>query len=186
MSMLRSAFVGAVLSGALVAPVFVAAQTREAPAGATTPPEPPPPPPRPPVSGTGAATLQLPPLEAFKPLQVSPAAPAGARRAALMQGLDKVTTRTRRFPVAIGATVVFGTLRITASECMVNVPEAAPEAAAFVTIVDTRPGQPEQRLFSGWMFASAPALSALDNSVYDVWVVACATDAQAPAPSSTR
>ncbi|MFT5180431.1 MAG: hypothetical protein ACI8S3_000304, partial [Alphaproteobacteria bacterium] len=28
-------------------------------------------------------------------------------------------------------------------------------------------------LFSGWMFASSPALSALEHAVYDVWVVDC-------------
>ena len=30
--------------------------------------------------------------------------------------------------------------------------------------------------FSGWMFASSPALSALDHPRYDVWVVSCSND----------
>ena len=29
-------------------------------------------------------------------------------------------------------------------------------------------------LFSGWMFASSPAVSALEHPVYDIWVVDCA------------
>ncbi|MBY0422450.1 MAG: DUF2155 domain-containing protein [Parvularculaceae bacterium] len=31
------------------------------------------------------------------------------------------------------------------------------------------------RIFSGWMFASSPGLSALDHPVYDVWVIDCST-----------
>ena len=31
----------------------------------------------------------------------------------------------------------------------------------------------EERLFSGWMFASSPGLSALEHPVYDVWVIRC-------------
>ena len=29
------------------------------------------------------------------------------------------------------------------------------------------------RIFAGWMFASSPALSALEHPVYDVWVIDC-------------
>ena len=29
-------------------------------------------------------------------------------------------------------------------------------------------------LFSGWMFASSPAVSALEHPVYDIWVIDCA------------
>lgn len=34
---------------------------------------------------------------------------------------------------------------------------------------------PENMIFSGWMFASTPALSALQHPVYDVWVIDCKT-----------
>jgi len=29
------------------------------------------------------------------------------------------------------------------------------------------------QVFSGWMFASSPGLSALEHPVYDVWVIEC-------------
>ena len=38
------------------------------------------------------------------------------------------------------------------------------------SIRDVREDTPR---FSGWMFASSPALSALDHPRYDVWVVSC-------------
>ena len=30
-----------------------------------------------------------------------------------------------------------------------------------------------EQIFSGWMFASSPGLSALEHPVYDVWVIDC-------------
>jgi hypothetical protein len=114
------------------------------------------------------------------------AAPAAARRAqsppaaipdgpgkrvAELQGLDKVTARTQRFYAPVGEATRFGTLEITVGDCLVNVPEAPPESVAYLTIVDHKPGQAEEKLFAGWMFASTPSLSALDHGVYDVRVL---------------
>ena len=152
-----------------------AAQTRDVPPPVDTVPRPGPP-----------VTLPIPPVDDFKPLQRSPAAPEGERRAVKLQALDKVTTRTREVLVAVGDSVRFGTLRIDAAECLVNTPEATPDSVAFLTITDNKPSQAAEKLFSGWMFASSPALSALDSSVYDVWVLACVTIPQASAPPKSR
>ena len=50
---------------------------------------------------------------------------------------------------------------------------ATPESAAFLEIDDEHPDRPRVELFTGWMFASSPALSALEHPVYDVWVLDC-------------
>jgi hypothetical protein len=93
---------------------------------------------------------------------------------ALLQGLDKVTGRVSRFAAPIGQMVKFGNLEITASACSKHPPEATPEASAFLTIRETHPGQPDKEpIFTGWMFASSPALNALEHPVYDVWVLDC-------------
>ena len=114
------------------------------------------------------------------------AIPAGPGKAVVeLQGLDKVTARTRRFFVGVGETTKFGTLDIAVADCLVNTPDAPPESTAYLTIVDHKPGQPEQKLFAGWMFASTPSLSALDDGVYDVRVLAC-TRAQGSSPPSSR
>ena len=107
------------------------------------------------------------------------------RRVAELQGLDKVTARTQRFYAPVGEATRFGTLAITVSDCLVNVPEAPPESVAYLTIVDNKPGQAAEKLFAGWMFASTPSLSALDHGVYDVRVLSC-TMAQASAAPSSR
>src|SRR4029453_11889165 len=63
------------------------------------------------------------------------------KRVAELQGLDKVTARTQRFYAPVGESTRFGTLAITVSDCLVNVPEAPPEWGACLTIVDTTPGK---------------------------------------------
>lgn len=112
--------------------------------------------------------------------------PAGpGKRVAELQGLDKVTARTQRFYAPVGESTRFGTLAITVSDCLVNVPEAPPESVAYLSIVDNKPGQAPEKLFAGWMFASTPSLSALDHGVYDVRVLSCTmAQASSPPPSS--
>ena len=106
------------------------------------------------------------------------------KRVAELQGLDKVTARTQRFFAPVGETTRFGTLDIKVGDCLVNTSDAPPESAAYLTIVDHKPGQPEQKLFAGWMFASTPSLSALDDGVYDVRVLACTMATESSPPSS--
>jgi hypothetical protein len=92
---------------------------------------------------------------------------------AILQGLDKTTARVSTFEAPIGGTAHFGTLEIVARTCDKKPPTEPPESAAFLEIVDVRPDSPAVRIFSGWMFASSPAVSALEHPVYDVWVVDC-------------
>ncbi len=91
----------------------------------------------------------------------------------VMQGLDKVTARVSTFPAPLGATVRFGTLSITVRSCDRTPPEEPPESAAYLEILEIRPDEAPVPLFAGWMFASSPALSALEHPVYDVWVLEC-------------
>ncbi len=95
---------------------------------------------------------------------------------AVFQGLDKVTARVYTFEAPLGTVVRFGTLEIIARRCDKRPPEETPESSAFVDISEVRNGEPTQNLFRGWMFASSPALSALEHPVYDVWVLDCAGD----------
>ena len=91
----------------------------------------------------------------------------------MLQGLDKVTARISTFPVSTGEEIRFGTLSIRVRACHKTPPTEPPESTAFLEISDVRPDAEPVQLFSGWMFASSPALSALEHPVYDVWVVDC-------------
>ena len=144
------------------------------------------------AAGVSVAAAQTPPQ---RPASANPGAnpatnlrpipEAPGKRVAELQGLDKVTARTQRFYAPVGQATRFGTLEIFVADCLVNVPEAPPEAVAYLTIIDNKPGQAPEKLFAGWMFASTPSLSALDHGVYDVRVLAC-TMAQGSAPPSSR
>jgi hypothetical protein len=135
------------------------------------------------AAGIGAAAAQQPPAASTATLRAVPDGPG--KRVAELQGLDKVTARTQRFYAPVGEMTRFGTLEIKVGDCLVNTPDAPPEATAYLTIVDRKPGQAEEKLFAGWMFASTPSLSTLDHGVYDVRVLACRM-AQGSSPSSSR
>jgi hypothetical protein len=92
---------------------------------------------------------------------------------ALIQGLDKINARVSQFEAPVGTSVRFGTLSVVVRDCERSPPEERPENAAFVEVYETRPGEARQRLFSGWMFSSSPALSALEHPVYDVNLLEC-------------
>ena len=126
----------------------------------------------------------------------APKGPALEHRVAVLQGLDKVTARVSPVRATIGLPTYFGRLEIIARACRETPPTEPPESAAFLEIRELPPAsaldEPPRALFSGWMFASSPAVAALEHPVYDVWVVDCAEpitgdglgEAETTAPSS--
>ena len=98
--------------------------------------------------------------------------------AVVLRTLDKVTATTQDYTVKVGETLKYGSLDVDVKHCEKKPPEEIPETYAFLQIFDKRTdGQGEEaegeKLFSGWMLASKPAISALDHPVYDVWVLDC-------------
>lgn len=119
------------------------------------------------------------------------AAPTEEYPVVKLQTLDKITARMNTFEARVGSTVKFGPLYIKVQACRKTPVIELPEAAAFLQVweivkdTDTiaanalagtaEAGKP-QWVFSGWMFASSPALSPMDHPVYDVWVIDCLQD----------
>ena len=111
---------------------------------------------------------------------------------ATLRALDKITGRSTDIEVKVGEPVVFGSLKVELQVCYQTPPEEAPESAAFLKIASTQPvavetmeaavdaedvetvSEENPELFSGWMYASSPGLSALEHPVYDIWVIRCA------------
>lgn len=100
-----------------------------------------------------------------------------------LAGLDKITGRTSAFDAPVDRPTKFGVLEIVPRTCHKRPPEEPPETSAYLEIRDlgfakpsAPPGSHDAKLvFSGWMFASSPALSALEHPVYDIWVIDCST-----------
>lgn len=88
----------------------------------------------------------------------------------VIEGLDKITARVFTAKVLINQLVRFGTLELYVRAAYRTPPEEVPDSACFLEIYDCKPGEEKEMVFSGWMFASNPALSALEHAVYDVWV----------------
>lgn len=103
---------------------------------------------------------------------VAPAADGAIARGkgALLRGLDKVSGQTTDLPLNVGDAVKFGRLEVRLAECRYPAADKDSDAFAELTVVDAAR---RTTLFTGWMIASSPALSALDDARYDVWVVAC-------------
>ena len=90
----------------------------------------------------------------------------------VIQGLDKITARIETFEVFVGQTYNFGVLDIFVERCVFSKPILKPESLAFIRINDNSDRFSEVK-FKGWMFASSPALNALENSVYDLSILSC-------------
>lgn len=105
---------------------------------------------------------------------------------ARLQSIDKVTARTLTFEVNVGATVKFGSLYIKLQACRKAPEIEEPESAAFMQVWEVSDEDTDREkanwVYSGWMFASSPGLSAMDHPIYDVWVLECKNkDSAAPA-----
>jgi len=87
-----------------------------------------------------------------------------------LRGLDRVSGVTTDLSLPVGGSGQFARLEISVLGCRYPVDDPNADAFAFLEIRDR---QRDERLFMGWMIASAPALNALDHARYDVWVLGC-------------
>lgn len=101
---------------------------------------------------------------------------------AVFSGLDKITGRIISFDAAIGETVQFGALRVTARVCYTRPPTEATNTDAFVQVDEVTLQGEVKRIFSGWMFAASPGLHAVEHPIYDVWLTDCASPIQVAEP----
>ncbi len=91
-----------------------------------------------------------------------------------IQTLNKSTARKVTLEGRVGQTIEYGSLFIKIQACRKSEPLDTPENAAFLQIWEVPIGKDKSEwAFSGWMFSSSPAVSAMDHAVYDVWVLEC-------------
>lgn len=92
---------------------------------------------------------------------------------AVFAALDKVTARISKLEVALGESVKFGALTVTAKSCYTRSPLEAPKTSTFVEISEQQLDGQRKKIFGGWMFAESPGLNAVEHPVYDVWLTDC-------------
>lgn len=91
--------------------------------------------------------------------------------------LDKITGKVEDLALSRGQSAVQGRLTVQLDECRFPKDNPAADAQAHVTVIEEGRTEP---VFSGWMLAASPALSAMDHPRYDVWVLSCDSGFVAP------
>lgn len=95
----------------------------------------------------------------------------------VIRWLDGLTGKTGDVELALGQSATNGRLTIQLNACRYPSDNPAADAEAHLTILDTGRKDP---VFSGWMLASSPALSAMEHPRYDVWVLRCVVPGYVP------
>jgi len=91
-----------------------------------------------------------------------------------LQALNKVTARVSEIEVKPLLPTSFGALDIEVKNCWRSANDERPEQAILIEIRERRSAFGQSDLvFSGWMFASSPALSAMEHPVYDISLIGC-------------
>ncbi len=119
-----------------------------------------------------ALALLLAVLASPAPAQEFADAPSG-----VIRWLDKLTGQTGDVELQRGQSATNGRLTIQLDACRYPADNPAAEAEAHLTILDSSREGP---VFTGWMLASSPALSAMEHPRYDVWVLRCVVPGYTP------
>ena len=124
-------------------------------------------------------------LPALLPAGQGIAAPI-ANPVASFSGLDKITARLTNFDAYIGETVQFGSLQITPRACYTEPADQTQRTDTFVEVDQVNLKGESKRIFTGWMFADSPALNAIDDPLYDFWLVGCKQSSRTPPPTARQ
>ena len=89
---------------------------------------------------------------------------------AVLRALDRISGVTTDLELAAGESVIYRRLSVTLAECRYPPEDPTSNAFARLVIIDTTSAVEK---FNGWMIADSPALSALDDARYDVWLIRC-------------
>jgi len=91
---------------------------------------------------------------------------------AQLRAVDRLSGEVFEVLIPTGGSVELDRIKINLNSCRYPVGNPAGDAFASLEVSDIQRGQ---ILFSGWMVASSPALSAMDHPRYDIWVMRCTT-----------
>ena len=82
--------------------------------------------------------------------------------------------------VKVGIPKKFGILDIDLQKCVYSLPLDEPESIAYIKVLDKSEKYSVTKenlsIFEGWIFASSPALNAMEHPVYDVSLISCKKD----------
>jgi hypothetical protein len=94
---------------------------------------------------------------------------------AVVHALNKTTAKTSNLEIKVGEKTKFGQLTILAHKCWQASLDQKPESKILLEIFEDQidKKQSPKRIFYGWMFASSPSISGLENPIYDITAISC-------------
>lgn len=96
---------------------------------------------------------------------------------AVIQALNKNTAKTSVLEMRIGDKIRFGQISMIAHKCWQASLDQKPESKILLEVFENKSDENDQesekRIFYGWMFASSPSVSGLENPIYDLTAVSC-------------
>ena len=92
---------------------------------------------------------------------------------ATIQILNKTTAKTSILKLNLGEKTKFGQLTIIARKCWQASLDQKPESKILLEVFEDQAEKEMKRIFYGWMFASSPSLSGLENPIYDITALNC-------------
>ncbi len=108
--------------------------------------------------------------ETVEPPTLSPADAWTPRQAGTLRVLNKLDSTVTTLTLKLGETRTLQTLSITLKACAIRPPDLPRDAAAELTVTDTRQEIPA---FQGWILANEPAAAMLEHPVYDIQLAGC-------------
>ena len=84
--------------------------------------------------------------------------------------LDKIRAQPTPLSVKVGDTASFGSMTLRVTACFARPPDQPADSTAFLDVSDPRAGTQK---FRGWIFANTPAISQIEDPVYDVRLAQC-------------
>ena len=104
------------------------------------------------------------------PPDISPPDTWQPRQSGTLRLLNKLDSTTSTLTLHVGETRRVESLSITLKACDVRPPDLPQDAAAQLTVADSREGAPG---FDGWVLANEPAAAMLEHPVYDIRLAGC-------------
>ena len=108
--------------------------------------------------------------EPVTPPTISPPDSWQPRQTGTVRVLNKIDSTLQSLTLHTGQTVHLQSLAITLVACAVRPPDLPADAAAHLTVADSRPEAPG---FDGWILQNEPAANMLEHPVYDIQLASC-------------
>ncbi len=108
--------------------------------------------------------------EPVTPPTISPPDTWQPRQTGTVRVLNKIDSTLQSLTLHTGQTVHLQSLSITLVACAVRPPDLPADAAAHLTVADSRPEAPG---FDGWILQNEPAANMLEHPVYDIQLASC-------------